>query len=40
MESIIIEWLGLAFRWIHIITAIAWIGASFYFLMLRSPKHL
>lgn len=31
MESIIIEWLGLAFRWIHIITAIAWIGASFYF---------
>lgn len=31
MESIILEWLGLAFRWIHIITAIAWIGASFYF---------
>ena len=23
--------MGLAFRWIHIITAIAWIGASFYF---------
>lgn len=31
MESIILEWLGLAFRWIHIITGIAWIGASFYF---------
>lgn len=31
MESIVLEWLGLAFRWIHIITAIAWIGASFYF---------
>ena len=31
MENIIIEWLSLAFRWIHIITGIAWIGASFYF---------
>ncbi|HPE60995.1 MAG TPA: urate hydroxylase PuuD [Thiolinea sp.] len=31
METVIIEWLGLAFRWIHIITGIAWIGASFYF---------
>ncbi|UOG92935.1 MAG: urate hydroxylase PuuD [Candidatus Thiothrix sulfatifontis] len=31
MESLILEWLGLAFRWIHIITGIAWIGASFYF---------
>ncbi len=31
METIIIEWLSLAFRWIHIITAIAWVGASFYF---------
>ena len=31
MESLILEWLGLAFRWIHVITGIAWIGASFYF---------
>ena len=26
-----IEWLGLLFRWLHIITGAAWIGASFYF---------
>lgn len=31
METILIEWLSLAVRWIHIITAFAWIGASFYF---------
>ena len=31
MDSHIIEWLNLAVRWIHIITGIAWIGASFYF---------
>lgn len=32
--AIIIEWLGLAARWIHVITAIAWIGSSFYFIAL------
>ncbi len=26
-----LEWLNLVFRWIHIITGIAWIGTSFYF---------
>lgn len=31
MEAILIEWTSLAVRWIHIITAFAWIGASFYF---------
>lgn len=31
MEAILIEWVSLAVRWIHIITAFAWIGASFYF---------
>ena len=25
------EWLNLAVRWIHFITGVAWIGASFYF---------
>jgi len=25
------EWLGLVVRWVHVITGIAWIGASFYF---------
>ncbi|MBE7638168.1 hypothetical protein GUA87_15020 [Sneathiella sp. P13V-1] len=28
------EWLQLGIRWIHIITGIAWIGASFYFIWL------
>ncbi len=30
----IVEWLHLGIRWIHIITGIAWIGASFYFIWL------
>ncbi|HEY1042783.1 MAG TPA: urate hydroxylase PuuD [Telluria sp.] len=29
-----LEWLNLLFRWLHIITGIAWIGASFYFVWL------
>ena len=28
------EWLNLAFRWLHVITGIAWIGSSFYFVWL------
>jgi uncharacterized membrane protein len=28
------EWLSLAVRWLHVITAIAWIGSSFYFIAL------
>jgi len=28
------EWLSLFFRWFHVIAAIAWIGASFYFVWL------
>ncbi|MFQ3349212.1 MAG: putative membrane protein, partial [Paracoccaceae bacterium] len=28
------EWLGIATRWAHVITAIAWIGSSFYFIAL------
>ena len=31
---IIWEWLGFAARWLHVITAIAWIGSSFYFIAL------
>ena len=31
METYIIEWLNLIVRWIHVITGIAWIGASFFF---------
>ncbi len=28
------EWMAFAFRWLHVITAIAWIGSSFYFIAL------
>ncbi len=28
------EWLAFAVRWVHVITAIAWIGSSFYFIAL------
>ncbi|CRL10408.1 putative membrane protein [Phaeobacter italicus] len=28
------DWLGFAIRWLHVITAIAWIGSSFYFIAL------
>ena len=31
---ILLEWLEFAVRWVHIITAIAWIGSSFYFIAL------
>ncbi len=32
--AIIWEWLAFAVRWLHVITAIAWIGSSFYFIAL------
>ncbi len=28
------DWLGFVFRWLHVITAMAWIGSSFYFIAL------
>ena len=28
------EWLAFAIRWLHVVTAIAWIGSSFYFIAL------
>lgn len=31
MDPYLSEWLNLIVRWIHLITGIAWIGASFYF---------
>ncbi len=30
----VIDWLEFALRWLHVITAIAWIGSSFYFIAL------
>ena len=32
--AIIRDWLGFALRWLHVITAMAWIGSSFYFIAL------
>lgn len=34
MESYLIDWLNLIARWTHLVTGIAWIGASFYFVWL------
>eukprot|EP01037_Dinobryon_pediforme_P041159 gene41159-50738_t len=34
MMSYGLEWLNLLVRWLHLITGIAWIGASFYFVWL------
>ena len=42
--AIILNWLEFAFRWLHVITGIAWIGSSFYFIALdlglRKAAHL
>ena len=42
MEAYVFEWLNLLLRWLHLIAGIAWIGASFYFVMLdnslKRPK--
>ena len=34
METYLLDWANLLLRWVHIITGIAWIGASFYFVSL------
>jgi uncharacterized membrane protein len=43
MEAYILEWLSLLGRWVHLVTGIAWIGASFYFVWLdnhlEAPKN-
>ncbi len=41
--AVLMEWAEIAVRWLHVITAIAWIGSSFYFIALdlglrRDPK--
>jgi uncharacterized membrane protein len=36
MESYLLDWANLLLRWAHLVTAIAWIGASFYFVFLDS----
>ncbi|PWB18391.1 urate hydroxylase PuuD [Comamonas sp. JNW] len=36
MEGYILDWANLLLRWLHVITAIAWVGSSFYFVFLDS----
>jgi uncharacterized membrane protein len=42
METYLLDWANLLVRWLHLIAGIAWIGASFYFVMLdnslKAPK--
>jgi len=43
MDAYLLDWANLLLRWLHVITAIAWIGSSFYFVMLdnslTAPEH-
>ncbi|MGO4674224.1 urate hydroxylase PuuD [Bosea sp. 2YAB26] len=34
LDAYLLEWGGMLLRWLHVITAIAWIGASFFFIHL------
>ena len=36
MESYLLDWVNLLLRWAHVVTAIAWVGSSFYFVFLDS----
>ncbi len=36
MESYLLDWANLLLRWGHLVTAIAWVGSSFYFVFLDS----
>ena len=42
VDPYVTDWLDLLIRWLHVIAAIAWIGSSFYFVLLdqslRFPK--
>ena len=39
MAAIFWEWAEFALRWLHVVTAIAWIGSSFYFIALDLGLH-
>jgi uncharacterized membrane protein len=34
MEAYLLDWANLLLRWLHLVAGVAWIGASFYFVML------
>jgi uncharacterized membrane protein len=36
MDAYLLDWAGFVLRWAHVVTGIAWIGASFYFVGLDS----
>jgi uncharacterized membrane protein len=36
MEAYLLDWANLLLRWLHVVTAIAWVGSSFYFVFLDS----
>ena len=36
MQSYLLDWANLLLRWAHVVTAIAWVGSSFYFVFLDS----
>ena len=36
MEAYLLDWASLLIRWLHFIAGVAWIGASFYFVMIDS----
>jgi len=39
MDPYLLDWANLLLRWLHVITAVAWIGASFYFVLLDDSLH-
>ena len=41
ISPFVLDWLSVAFRWLHVIAAMAWIGLSFYFIALDASlrKH-
>jgi uncharacterized membrane protein len=44
LDPVVVEWLSMLARWLHVIAAMAWIGSSFYFMQtdmkLKSGDHL
>ena len=38
MEAYLLDWANLLVRWVHVITAVAWIGSSFYFVLLDNSR--
>ncbi len=39
MTAILLDWVEFAVRWLHVITGVAWIGSSFYFIALDLGLH-